>query len=743
MSEDFADTMAKLREARLRREREEGAGVSAPSDSQPDEFFARIRGHNIVAAYRRFFPGKKVESKGGATLGQCPNTDYHQNGDRHPGLQLYQPGQGEGFFCHACRISGTVIDLAAISYGMADNWRCPRHLAGDVAARATTDLLGIEVEKVGDGFWRDVPLTVDPVLEQWARESVDPSGPGTVVVSEAGAAPQVAVVAQPERPKSRGTRKPAVEEPEPEPQPEPQPEPEPEPEPEPVPAPAAEPAGVGDFFADPAPVLAKPGTVHSQVDLAGLYEAASNYTPLAPRERRANEPEIPEIDHRSIIGPRSVFLRPYMKHVESHFGAPQWHLWCAMMAVGTAVGKNAYTNGTPIYGNLMLCLVGSVSGGKSRSFDVVSQIVREAFPVDPYEPDSDGVNMVGNGASGPALLDTFKHKVTITAPVPDKSSPPDSEGNFPPKLDKSGNPVFQEIELEGTRLRVLADYDEISTLKAKSSSESSTLMQMVMQAYDGNRVGNFTRMHGNEIVRDPFFSMVTTAQTERLAELIGKDTIFSGFASRMCFVYGTERNPASEDEVDFSNAPQHLVDALRDIDSWVRTLPEKRLRFDPNSQARTLWDGFFAQLGRDKALSVNTTEQNLIARSQHLARKILLILTADCMERYISEETVLRAVMLWRYVDSCTKLMTRKLLATVAGEAENETLAAIKEHIRASGGPGPTIRDLKRKLHAREWSRELPMIVDSLLKQQEIIEVQQTAGAKGGRPTKRLVINKD
>lgn len=485
-----------------------------------------------------------------------------------------------------------------------------------------------------------------------------------------------------------------------------QPKEEPKPVPEQIPAKKAE---------NP-PISAKkaPKSTYTGSDqLEKLKALGDEYEPGTFRDPDPLNP-VPELPFDEIIGPNSTFLRTYMDFACRDASAPEWHFWSALQAVGFAGGRDTWVDGKPVYGNLFVCFTGAAGEGKSLAQGYLSTLIQNAFPLDPENQDSDGAKVAEGIGSGEALVKAFQH--SVMAMMPAKSGKTEKGG--------SGMPILEERELIGTNVKVLALFEEFSTIKAKASSESSTLRDKLITMYDGSALSTRVTKESTRI-EAPFGSVSTTTQPGRLGKLIAKDEVLGGFVSRWIFAPGRVKNPYHLYEDVQGYDVRVLVPDLQKLEIWSKG--RGKLPFTP--EAARLWKGYFAQ----QVLPYKTGdagEADAKARVDLTCKKLMLLLAIDEQSPQITEDIVVRTMRCWDYLTESLEFLLGAMAETELGQIEKEIMAAISEHFERREGEGPSMRDLRRKFKNKDWvsSDVLPRTIDRLCAAGEIERLAKSGG---------------
>jgi uncharacterized Zn-finger protein len=235
------------------------------------------------------------------------------------------------------------------------------------------------------------------------------------------------------------------------------------------------------------------------------------------------------------------FLDEWMK-ATSHSDIPNEYLfWLGLIQISLAIGKKTfYKQGTPVYPNLSVVLIGETGARKSRSMALAGEVLREALPLDLSDQDNLGVCLIPRPASGEALFEMFEWTPGIAA-------------------EPKGIRGYMEID----------EFSEFTSLMAR---KGSTIREIFIGLSD-TKPELSQKRKGNIAVRivNPFLVTVTGAQPNAIDRILSNKDVSNGFANRFVYVTGTpkERTPTKEiQDIDLTGVSDHL----RIVHNWSNRL---------------------------------------------------------------------------------------------------------------------------------------------------------------------------
>ena len=316
-----------------------------------------LRNLPLLSIYRNWFrPASERVGGGGEVNLSCFNTDFHSGGDVNPqfGINTVK----NTYYCHACQVTGDIIDLTAVYHGFANHdWKCPDNQVHVAVKEAGTELLGMDFRKTPAG-WQRVPDFV-------------PSGAVSTTPVAASPASGVPVGVQMTSASALGPMAPAK-------------------------LPAGH-VGAGIFQGGPA----RPTTTNELPAGIDLPEPT-----VTGRDEFAGGIEL---NWREMV-PEDTPLFRYLDVVCRDDSPEEYHFWNFMVLIGLILGKDVgLVDAEIVYGNLLVCIVGQTGVGKSRSERHLAKLINSVMPFDDTLDASKGIKIVSGSGSGEYMMREFQH----------------------------------------------------------------------------------------------------------------------------------------------------------------------------------------------------------------------------------------------------------------------------------------------------------------------------------------------
>jgi len=462
--------------------------------------------------------------------------------------------------------------------------------------------------------------------------------------------------------------------------------------------------------ADPAP---ESGTgAAPEASAVAVEDPANSGTVTVLREQDVQaiieDIQYPTIDWRSIV-PEDTFLHEYLKATSLDDSPEEYHFWHGLLALGHAVGRNAYLNDTrPVYGNLLVCLLGGTGYGKSRSRYWLDEVIEEVLPFRDNGLDTSGCKLVPVAASGENLINHFQHIAR----------------------DPSLGKAIPEIR---TPINGIVDYDEFASLLARSARQGSTLKQIIMAFSDSRaRISTSSNTGGTFEAYHPFCSITASTQPKAVRPLLSRTDTSSGFLNRWLFIGGPRKKREvmggvhSTINVDLSVA----IEKLKTVRGWGAV--ERDVRFTP--AGLEAYESFV----RRKVFPVQDTDESDLLTRLDLTMKRLVLLFCINERRTDADETIIaRCEPILDYLIKCYGILNAEIGITQMAEITTEILRHI-ETIQEKTGRGATARELGQRMKRKNYSPDLIKRALETMVALDWIDLDKNKGP--GRPTVRYKV---
>lgn len=417
---------------------------------------------------------------------------------------------------------------------------------------------------------------------------------------------------------------------------------------------------------------------------------------LGPGDDGGPEIQTVDLDWKRIVEP-GTFLDVYMQQCIKDDTPDAYHFWNAMLAIGFAIGRDVTLyDKKPVLGNLFLCLLGPTGDGKSTSFWYLQQLLWKALPHKWDDPDSKGTAFISSPASAEHLVHSFMK------PVYDQNNP---------KAIAFYAPV-----------RGLIEFNEMSSLVGRASRKGNVLKPTLMEFYDGSpNIATGSMTTGVKRAEQAFGSAFTTTQPRALKDLLRESDAHSGFLNRWVFATGThkKRVAVGGEMIDIDPA----IEPLKGIQGWSGF--GKQVQW--TDSALDMFSDFFHDVLYP---AQQADETGLLTRMDLLAKKIILLLSANQYDDEVQVKTVERAASMFSYLTSAYGVPAAHIGSTISSEVRDELLRHITR-FQAKGGI--SLRDLNKCIKRRNYPLDLVSKTLKYLVELQVIEVAATQGV--GRPT--------
>jgi len=393
-----------------------------------------------------------------------------------------------------------------------------------------------------------------------------------------------------------------------------------------------------------------------------------------------------------------TFLDTYMQVCTKDDLPEEYHFWNAMLAIGFALGRDVTLfDKRPVLGNLFLCLLGPTGDGKSTSFSHLQQLLWKALPHKWDDPNSKGTAFISSPASAEVLVNSFMK------PVFDPNNP---------KTVAYYAPV-----------RGLIEFNEMASLIGRASRKGNVLKPTLMEFYDGSpTISTASLATGIKRAEQPFGSCFTTTQPKALKDLLREADAHSGFLNRWVFATGTpkKRDAVGGEMIDIDPA----VEPLKAIQGWAGF--GKQVQWSDG--AVSLFSDFFHEVLHP---AQQADETGLLVRMDLLAKKLILLLSANQHDDVVQTRTVDRVISMFSYLTAAYGIPAAHIGSTISTEIRDELLRHITRYTNQRGGI--SLRELNKAIKRKNYPLDLVSKTLKYLVELEMVEVMTTQGV--GRPT--------
>lgn len=404
----------------------------------------------------------------------------------------------------------------------------------------------------------------------------------------------------------------------------------------------------------------------------------------------------PSLNWRDIV-PEDSFVYQYVNACSVDDAAEEYHFWNAMVAVGMAVGRDvSLMDFKPVFGNLLVCLLGKSGDRKSRSQGHLKTLFNMAIPYDHSSDVSKGIKHIQGTASGEALIRGFYR------PIYDSASP--------------------KLIIDYSRIRGLVEFPELASLIHRTERMGSTLKEVILQFADADeRISNSSITNGESFAKHSFASVITTTQPDSLKHLISEEDTGNGFLNRWLFASGTPKK-----KIPVGGATIDLLDAGVSLQNIHGQLP-RMITWSENG-LKSFSDHFYTELDdiADKS--------PILTRLDLLEKKLLLLLAINENLNEIDESTVESMIKMHGYLLSTYDSTARNTVRqSINSEIYNEILRHIQRLTPKFLPYGPTKKNIRDRLARKNWDPAVVQKMFELLSKNDDIEISQGDPGKPGR----------
>lgn len=413
----------------------------------------------------------------------------------------------------------------------------------------------------------------------------------------------------------------------------------------------------------------------------------------------------PSLDWRSII-PKDTYLGAYMDAACVDDVPEEFHFWNGLLGLGFALGRDVRLfDFVPVYGNLFVCTLGRSGAGKSKARGHLDRLLAEALPHDWSDPHSKGVRKISSPGSAEVLIHNFQKPVF--------------------------DPADAKKLLYHAPVRGIIDFNELSSLVGRAGRQGNVTIPTLMQFYDMEEtVATSSMSQGTKEASQPFGSALTTTQPKSLRNLISKADDASGFLNRWVFAPGKEKQRFAIGGVQVDMAP--VVPYLTGVLGWAGSFgSDEFVQWEADAAAR-FTEFFHYRIEPDK----KRTDNDLIIRIDLLIKKLILLFSANRMERSASLQSVEDAIACYDYLIAAYKIPAGQIGNTLQNEVSEAILAVVAKQYDIDKR-GVTLNMIAKSLKRRKYPHDLLLKTCDGLVKLGFLALETTKAGSVGRPTTR------
>ena len=434
--------------------------------------------------------------------------------------------------------------------------------------------------------------------------------------------------------------------------------------------------------------------------------ASDNVVPLHPEAEEEEElVSYPSIDWRSFV-PEDTFLYEYLTACSNDDSPEEYHFWHGLLALGHAAGRNiSLDDNKPVFGNLLVCLLGGSGAGKSRSRHWLDHVLSVVLPFQSTGQTPSGVKLIPVPGSGEYLVKSFSFPVAD--PV---------------------NPKHTWYE----SVNGIVDFDEMAAQMNRANRQGSTLKTTIMGLADTrNEVSIGSLTHKDIIAERPYCSITATTQPRAVRSVLHKGDAGSGFLNRWVFAGG----PAKRREVIGGKRSaigvdlKPAIDQLRSVKSWCGK--ERLIEWDDDAADKIT--SFFETMIYPAQKLDNS---DLLKRLDLLFKKLCLLFTINLKRDTVPVEAVEACIRMSEYLVNSYGLLEENIGVTVQQEIVTDILRVIR-NVFAKQNKAATVRDIQRSLARKNYAPDQLKKALETMVALDMIELIKPKAGMVGRPTIR------
>jgi uncharacterized protein DUF3987 len=390
-----------------------------------------------------------------------------------------------------------------------------------------------------------------------------------------------------------------------------------------------------------------------------------------------------------------TFMHEWMKQTSPLPHPEEYYFFCGLQVMGAAVGnKVVLSDFQAVRPNLIICLTGATSTGKSTAMGYMRNLLRRAFPWSPT--DGTGVRTLDGLGSGEVMIDSFAHEVTDPVDPTKKTLVPI-------------NGYIEEDELEG--------------LMAKANRANALYRTNLMKLFDSTMaVEARSRQHGAVYAQNHYMQLGTTVQPKRLSAILSKGDASSGFVNRFVFVFGTPKFRPTF--ISYRPNFDEAVELAQKLRAWaapgrqVQIIDSQGVPMDPDAVAA--WD----VLVQTRIRPLEETEGPSSGRVELHCKKLMLLLAINQKMTIITKEHIADLSKLMDYLFGSFEVVDRNVGLTEVQECCDAILKYMTEHPTEP----VTFRVLSKSSGAKSFDQYTRSRAMELLVGKDIVESPKKAG---------------
>lgn len=278
-------------------------------------------------------------------------------------------------------------------------------------------------------------------------------------------------------------------------------------------------------------------------------------------------------------------------------------------------------------------------------------------------------------------------------------------------------------------MRSILKTEELASFMGRASRQGNNIKPTLVELFDAhnNELRYYAISRGADIVvPNPYFQMVATTQPKAIHEFLSRTDTYSGFLNRWVFASGTRRVKRLSHggkKVDLTDS----IELLKTVKMWAD--PGICLEMEPD--ALKAWDDFYQA---EISPLYDKDEDAMFIRIDLMLKKIMIILSCNELESYVTADVVAKTIKLYPYLLRTYAMFSDAISHDAYRECEQRILELLTQHPNMT--TGRIVNRLKNK-----YSNKM---IEQCLKTLESLELVEISASKpkNGKTTKAYSVAK-
>ena len=233
-------------------------------------------------------------------------------------------------------------------------------------------------------------------------------------------------------------------------------------------------------------------------------------------------------------------------------------------------------------------------------------------------------------------------------------------------------------KMTGRKKTGLIFYSELGSLMAKAQqSGTSNMITDLITLWDvPDRMTPSTR-HIAINCEQPFISIIACSTLEYLYKYISLENIYSGFANRWCFLYGTPKSPMPNPPPIDETKEQELLKEINEVRKWAKELRNDGL-LGKTTEAEEMWNQFYIDFFNEQVTKTGLLPE-LMIRVPVFIWKIATLYAAQDRSVVIRGKDLHRAIRVGKYLERSMRTVFKGYSNTEGRKKEEKVVDYLKK----------------------------------------------------------------